>query len=171
MLLHQHVSGATVGPAASQLALDFDNGARLTVRPHPETAPDDDVWMLQAPNGVSIEAWTDRLTVTRRHVSTSPAGSTTAAVHRLIRDVATRLDLALFEPVPNGDAGFDAVLSARHGTVILMQITTAGTTRQHAIRTVTVRTGDAAPTSTDIDVTGLSLDAMTTEVRRVLSAA
>ena len=88
VLLHQHVSDVKFDAASSALALTMETGARLELLSGEDATDEDDAWNLEVPGGLVIEAWPNRLAVTRRDAgggTTTP--SRTVVIHRLIRDV------------------------------------------------------------------------------------
>ena len=134
---------------------------------HADSDIGEEAWSIEAPGNLLIEACADGLVVTRRGTEGQLRRSETAAIHGLLRDVATWMGLALFEPRP----GFDAILTAPNGTVLLMQVKSGSMPLGSAIRAVTVRRDASPPTSTEISLTDLTRDSMAAQIRQVLSAA
>lgn len=172
VLLHQHVANVKFDIASPSVDLTLENGAQLAFFGDEASSEHEDAWTLQAPGGLVIEAWPGRLVVTRTEVDSDRAKlSALALVHKLIRDVAKQIGLVLFEPPEGADPGFDAVLAAPNGTVLLVQVKSTGKPSELGIRAVTVRKDASPPTSTDISLADLTADVMTEHVRRLLSAA
>ena len=80
------------------------------------------------------------------------------------------MNLALYEPPPTGDAGFDVMLSAPNGTLVIVQAKSTPGSPSVDIRAVMMGRDARAPTSTDISLSDSTPEAIVEQVRRIFAA-
>lgn len=170
VLIHQHVTEVDFDAATNSLRLSFDNDALLQLLTDADSRRDEDAWNLETPAGLVIEAWPD--TLTRRHRRRDTEKRSEAAFfHHLLRDVATRMGLHLYEPPARDDVGFDAILSAPNGVVVLIQLKTVGARPGATLSAVAARPDATPQTPLVFPLADLTADDMAKHVRHVLFAA
>jgi hypothetical protein len=169
VLLGQRVSAVEFDASCGPLSLTFGNGASVRLQQSGDLEPDEEAWSLHAPRSLIEWRAGDVHVVPRRVEQLVAKQSEVAAIHELLRGVADRIGLYLLEPKPTAAAGFDAVLSAPDGTVLLVQVKSRSDGRGLAISAVTIRKDTTPPTVTELSATGVTVDELTAEVQRMVN--
>lgn len=172
VLLHQHVQQVDFDSDAKSLAISLENGAEVRFGPSEGVDETEELWALEAPSALLIEARLGGVSVKRHAREHDETGlSKAAALHRLVRHVAELTGLALLEPPPSAGQALDAILAAPDGKLLLVQFKLQAEPPRVDIRTIVV--GDEAREvgSTELPLPELTPATMAARVRRILSAA
>lgn len=170
VMLHQQVSSVEIDGPSARLLLEFWNGAGLKLQRHDDAEPEDEAWSLQAP-GLVIEGRPGRVAIAKlaEREGNGPTG-TNATAHELLRAAATLTGFRVFEPPASRNPGFDAVLTAPDGTVLLVQVK-FGPEHGLAMYTVTVGRDLPSPTAREIPLKGLTVGAIAAQLLDAVTAA